>query len=164
MVQKYSVWQRQPLTANLSGRFAPGSAHYPIFVAGRRPKFHARRLRGLARERELTEINMACLLPRPDVVPSSKEVPMGILALAILAIGMVSAAGQAWAQTYDPTFQVCMHVVTWGGGAYEDCTFSTLAQCAMSASGRAAQCNVNPYYAGATASLGRIDRRHRRVY
>jgi Protein of unknown function (DUF3551) len=48
--------------------------------------------------------------------------------------------------------------------AHMDCTFSTLAQCAMSASGRAAQCNVNPYYAGATASLGRIDRRHRRVY
>jgi hypothetical protein len=121
-------------------------------------------LRRLARERELTEINAACLLPRADVVPNSKEVPMRILALAILAFGMVSAAGQAWAQTYDPAFQVCMHVVTWGGGAYEDCTFSTLAQCAMSASGRAAQCNINPYYAGATASLGRYDRRHRRVY
>ena len=89
---------------------------------------------------------------------------MRILVLTILAFGMVTAAGRAWAQTYDPAFQVCMHVVTWGGGAYEDCAFTTLAQCAMSASGRAAQCNVNPYYAGATASLGRVDRRHRRVY
>jgi Protein of unknown function (DUF3551) len=107
---------------------------------------------------------MAYLLPCADIVPISKEVPMRILALAILAIGMVSAAGQVRAQTYDPAFPVCMHVVTWGGGAYEDCSFFTLAQCAMSASGRAAQCNINPYYAGATASPGRNDRRHRRVY
>jgi hypothetical protein len=89
---------------------------------------------------------------------------MRILALAILAIGMVSAAGQARAQTYDPAFPVCMHVVTLGGGASEDCTFFTLAQCAASASGRAAQCNINPYYAGATAPPRRNDRRHRRVH
>jgi len=89
---------------------------------------------------------------------------MRILALAILAIGTVSAAGQARAQTYDPAFPICMHVVTWGGGAYEDCTFTTLDQCAMSASGRAAQCNINPYYAGPTASQRRNDRRDRRVY
>jgi hypothetical protein len=89
---------------------------------------------------------------------------MRILALAILAIGTVSAAGQARAQTYDPAFPICMHVIPVGGGAYEDCTFSTLAQCAMSASGRAAQCNINPYYAGATASLRRNDRRHSRVH
>jgi hypothetical protein len=107
----------------------------------------------------LTEINMCA-----DIVPNSKEVPMRILALAILAIGMVSAAGQARAQTYDPAFPICMHVVTWGGGAYEDCTFTTLAQCAMSASGRAAQCNINPYYAGPAASQRRNDRRHRRIY
>jgi len=113
---------------------------------------------GSPRERELTEINT-----RADIVPISKGVPMRILALAILAIGMVSAAGQAWAQTYDPAFPVCMHVVVWGG-PYEDCTYFTLAQCAMSASGRAAQCNNNPYYAGATASLRRNDRRHRRVH
>lgn len=89
---------------------------------------------------------------------------MRILALAILAIGMVSAAGQARAQTYDPAFPVCMHVVPVGGGGYEDCTYYTMAQCAMSASGRAAQCGINPYYAGATALPGRNGRRHRRVY
>jgi hypothetical protein len=132
-------------------------------VTSRRSEFHAPRLRRQERERELTEINMACLLPCADIVPISKEVPMRIPALAILAIGMVSAAEQARAQTYDPAFPVCMHVVIWGG-PYEDCTYFTLAQCAMSASGRAAQCNINPYYAGATASPGRNDRRHRRVY
>jgi hypothetical protein len=131
---------------------------YVSFVTSRQSEFHALRLRRLARERELTGIN-AC----DDIVPISKEVPVRISALAILAIGMVSAAGQARAQTYDPAFPVCMHVVVWGG-PYEDCSYFTLAQCAMSASGRAAQCNINPYYAGATASPGRNDRRHRRVY
>jgi hypothetical protein len=92
-----------------------------------------------------------------------KEVPMRILALASLAIGIVSAAAPASAQTYDPAFPVCMHVVSWGT-SYEDCAYFTLAQCAMSASGRAAQCNINPYFAGANASLKRKDRRHRRAY
>jgi hypothetical protein len=85
------------------------------------------------------------------------------LALIILTIGVVSAAGQARAQTYDPAFPVCMYVVTWGGGGYYDCTFYTMAQCAASASGRAAQCGFNPYYAGATASSRRYDRRYRKV-
>ena len=88
---------------------------------------------------------------------------MRVLALAILVSGMVLAAGQARAQTYDPAFPVCMHVIT-NEAQYEDCRFYTLAQCAMSASGRAAQCNINPFYAGAPASLGRNDRRNRRVY
>ena len=95
---------------------------------------------------------------------------MRILALAILAIGMVSAAGQAQAQMYDPAFPICMHIITWGGSAREDCTFTTLAQCKMTASGLAAQCNINPYYvgptayAGPTASQRRSDRRRGRVY
>ena len=85
---------------------------------------------------------------------------MRILALVILAIGIVAAAGFAQAQTYDPDFPVCMHVVS-RGTTYEDCRYYTMAQCAMSASGRGAQCNINPYYAGARASRGRHDRRHR---
>ena len=81
---------------------------------------------------------------------------MRILTLAILATGMVSAAGQARAQAYDRAFPICMHVVIWGG-PYEDCSYYTLAQCAQSASGRAAQCGINPYYDSAAASLGRND-------
>lgn len=84
---------------------------------------------------------------------------MRILSSAILTIGMVSAAGLVRAQTFDPDYPVCMHVVDWGGG-YEDCRYLTLAQCAMSAAGRAAQCNINLYYVGA-ASPGRRDRRYR---
>ena len=77
---------------------------------------------------------------------------MRAMALTILTMGMVLAAGQAKAQTYDPAFPVCMHIIPWGGGGYDDCTYYTMSQCAASASGRAAQCNPNPFYAGATAS------------
>ncbi len=88
---------------------------------------------------------------------------MRTLALTILAVGMVSAAGQARAQTYDPAFPVCMHVVALGGGTYYDCTYYTIAQCAASGSGRGAQCSLNPYYAGATASLRRNNRYYRQA-
>jgi len=88
---------------------------------------------------------------------------MRALALTVLTMGIALAAGQARAQTYDPAFPVCMHVIPWGGGAYYDCTYYTMAQCAASASGRAAQCDLNPYYAGATASPRRNDRRYRQI-
>jgi IstB-like ATP binding protein len=64
---------------------------------------------------ELTEVNMVCLFRCVDAMPSiPKEVPMRILALAILAIGTVSI-GPAAAQTYDPAYPVCLHV--YGRGA-----------------------------------------------
>ncbi|HEY2247185.1 MAG TPA: DUF3551 domain-containing protein [Bradyrhizobium sp.] len=74
---------------------------------------------------------------------------MRVLALAVLAIGAASAAAPAQAQTYDPSYPVCLHV--WGRGAtYYECRYSSLQQCNASASGRAAQCVVNPYYANAS--------------
>ena len=77
---------------------------------------------------------------------------MRTLAVTILTMGIALAVGQAKAQTYDPAFPVCMHVIPWGGGAYYDCTYYTMPQCAASASGRAAQCDLNPLrgYDGAT--------------
>jgi len=84
---------------------------------------------------------------------------MRILASTIVAIGMVLPAGQAPAQTYDPAFPICMRVVPSGGGSYYDCTYYTMLQCAASASGRAAQCDVNPYYLGPR----RTGRPHRQV-
>jgi hypothetical protein len=113
---------------------------------------------------KLTEINMACLFQWVDAVPSiPREVLMRMLALAILAMGMVSAAVPAQAQTYDSDYPVCMHVVGIGLN-FQDCSYFTIDQCKASASGRAAQCNINPFYAGAAASPGRYDRRHGRVY
>ena len=85
---------------------------------------------------------------------------MRILALAILAIGTVSI-GPAAAQTYDPAYPVCLHVYTRGANYYE-CRYTSLPQCNASASGRAAQCFINPYFASA-AEPARY-RRHRRVY
>jgi len=87
---------------------------------------------------------------------------MRVLALAILAISVVSVTSPACAQTYDPAFPVCLHVFTRGNNYY-DCSYTTLPQCNATASGRAALCVVNPYYAGATGPQGR-DRRYRRAY
>jgi hypothetical protein len=91
---------------------------------------------------------------------------MRTLAWTILTMGIVLAAGNAQAQTYDPGFPVCMHVYRSGGGAYYDCTYQTMGQCAASASGRSAQCDPNPYYSGATAPVFARPRRgaHRDRY
>ncbi len=69
------------------------------------------------------------------------------LALAILALATVALAGPAAAQTYDPAYPVCLHV--YGPITYYDCRYTSLAQCNGSAAGRAAQCETNPYFAGA---------------
>ena len=88
---------------------------------------------------------------------------MRIVALAILAIGAVSVSAPARAQAWDPNYPVCMRV--YGRISYNDCSFVSLAQCAASASGRAAQCESNPYFANALQDpSGRRHLRHRRTY
>ena len=84
---------------------------------------------------------------------------MRSLALAILAIGTVSI-GPAAAQTYDPAYPVCLH--KYGPATYYECRYTSLPQCNASASGRAAQCVINPYFA--SAQVPPDHRRHRRVY
>jgi hypothetical protein len=86
---------------------------------------------------------------------------MRILALTVLAIGAVSAAAPAQAQTYDPSYPVCLHV--WGRANYYECRYTSLPQCNASASGRAAQCEVNPYFANAYEP-GVRRYKHRRTY
>jgi hypothetical protein len=71
---------------------------------------------------------------------------MRFLALAILAIAAASAPAQA--QTYDPNYPVCLHVM--GRISYYECAYYTLPQCNASASGRSAQCVINPYFAHAS--------------
>jgi hypothetical protein len=93
-----------------------------------------------------------------------KEFLMRILALAILTIATASASPSARAQTYDPAYPVCLQIYQGYTDFYFECAYTSLAQCQMSASGRAAQCVINPYYAGRKTALpGRRDR-HRRVY
>ena len=71
---------------------------------------------------------------------------MRIPALAILAIGTMSAATPARAQTYGG-YPVCLHV--YGPVTYYECGYTSIPQCNASASGRSAQCVVNPYFANA---------------
>ena len=73
---------------------------------------------------------------------------MRILVLAILTIVAAFAAPPARAQTYDPAYPVCLQVYQGVNDYYFECAYTSLQQCNMSASGRAAQCVVNPYYAG----------------
>jgi hypothetical protein len=84
---------------------------------------------------------------------------MRVLACTILAIATVLVAAPAPAQTYDPNYPVCVQTYAIGGGSI-DCSFTSLEQCAASASGRAAQCLTNPYFAQGARKL----HRHRGVY
>jgi hypothetical protein len=84
------------------------------------------------------------------------------LALAILAIATMPAVWPAAAQTYAPGYPVCLHV--YGPVAYYDCRYVSLAQCNASASGRSADCSLNPYVARAEEPPYRSYRRYRRAY
>jgi hypothetical protein len=86
---------------------------------------------------------------------------MRISAFAILTMAAVLAGAPARAQTYDPSYPVCMQVYNMQA-SYIECTFASLAQCAASASGRNAMCIVNPYSAGAPG-VSKPDRQQRRV-
>jgi hypothetical protein len=88
---------------------------------------------------------------------------MRIPALAILTIATVLTAAPARAQTYGPDYPVCLQLYGDEEGFIE-CGYTSLAQCAQSASGRAAQCVINPYFASAQVPARGHYRRHRRVY
>ncbi|MCK1385495.1 DUF3551 domain-containing protein [Bradyrhizobium sp. 21] len=69
----------------------------------------------------------------------------GLIAIA----GALLAATPSRAQTFDPRYPVCMHVYSGssgGGGEWYDCSFTSLPQCHATATGRAASCELNPYY------------------
>jgi hypothetical protein len=93
---------------------------------------------------------------------AAEEILMRILALAILATGVASITAPAQAQTYDPSYPVCLHV--WGPANYYECRYTSLPQCNLSASGRAAQCMVNPYFANAREPAIRRYKHYRDVY
>jgi len=89
------------------------------------------------------------------------------LSWMMLAGGLVLCTASAQAQSYDPNYPVCMTVYanTWGGGEqHHDCTFTSIPQCQASASGRAATCGVNPYFAPESeyrTAPAALHRRHR---
>jgi Protein of unknown function (DUF3551) len=71
---------------------------------------------------------------------------MRALILIMSGIGTILAAAPVQAQTYNPSFPVCLQSYSLGGGRI-DCSYTSLAQCNASASGRAAQCLINPFFA-----------------
>jgi hypothetical protein len=88
---------------------------------------------------------------------------MRILALAAFAATTLLAASPASAQTYGAGYPVCLHV--YGPATYYDCSYSSIAQCNGTASGRAAQCVLNPYSANAAMDYPPGGaRRYRRAY
>jgi Protein of unknown function (DUF3551) len=88
---------------------------------------------------------------------------MRIAVLTILTLAAVLTAAPVQAQTYGWDHPVCLQ--TYGrDGNYIDCSFVSLPQCNQSASGRAAQCILNPYFASAERLVGRHSRPHRAVY
>ena len=82
------------------------------------------------------------------------------LVLTILTMAIVVAAGHAQAQTYDPAFPVCLHVVPWGGGSYYRCAYNSIDQCRATANGQT--CDLNPYYAGSKGAVKRNNPRYHR--
>ncbi len=73
---------------------------------------------------------------------------MRIFAWTILSIAAFSVA-PAQAQTYGTRFPICIQTYEHEGGMYISCEYTSMAACQATASGRAAQCIVNPYFAGA---------------
>jgi len=87
-------------------------------------------------------------------------------------IALVALAGMAAAFTFTVTpaqaeidYPVCMRV--YGGGvgglpSYDDCSFTSIAQCNMTASGLPAQCLENPFYGMRGTPVTELPRRHHR--
>jgi hypothetical protein len=70
----------------------------------------------------------------------------------LLAISAISALGTAPAQAgYD--YPVCLRV--YGPATYNDCAYTSMAQCKASASGRAAECYPNAFAAERVIEPGR---------
>ena len=79
----------------------------------------------------------------------------GLVWIIVPIAALLLVGAPARAQTYGSAFPVCIQ--TYGiDGNYIDCSFTSMGQCQASASGRAAQCISNPYFAA--GSVGRRGR------
>jgi hypothetical protein len=84
---------------------------------------------------------------------------MRMLGWMILALAALAAASAA-AQRYDPRYPVCLQTWEWGGSTNINCSFTSLDQCRMTASGLSGMCYANPYWPQARQlPPGRADRR-----
>jgi hypothetical protein len=62
----------------------------------------------------------------------------------VAAATVVLAAEPSRAQTYDPSYPVCMQ--TYGPMSGINCSFTSMADCRLLAQGRGGQCLANPYF------------------
>jgi hypothetical protein len=69
------------------------------------------------------------------------------LAVGSLIAMAAFADGTAQAQTYDPAFPVCLH--TYGPFGNINCRYFSMEACKFQATGRPAQCEINPYFKAA---------------
>ena len=97
---------------------------------------------------------------------TDSRISMRLPILTLTAIATLFVAADAGAQTYDPRYPVCMKVYSGslGGGEWIDCSYTTLPQCHATASGRAAMCEINPYYANALTPPDQVYRRRYRPH
>jgi hypothetical protein len=94
-----------------------------------------------------------------------QETAMQRMSLAILAASvgaLVSSGAPLHAQTFAPNFPVCLRL--YGPINYVDCSYLTLPECNATASGRPAQCLLNPYFASAEYDRPFRNRHGRRQY
>lgn len=82
------------------------------------------------------------------------KLPRALAGAMALTIFGAMAPAPVQAQAYDPKYPVCLQVYDDMVHFYYECSYTSMAQCAASASGRYAQCVVNPYYAGPNAKRG----------
>jgi Protein of unknown function (DUF3551) len=68
----------------------------------------------------------------------------------ISGIAIIFAAPSAWAQTYDPSYPVCMEAYGSDGSRIE-CFFTSMAQCKEGTQAFAGICFNNPYYVAPAA-------------
>jgi hypothetical protein len=70
------------------------------------------------------------------------------LALGGLIAAASAANHPAQAQTYDPAYPVCLH--TYGPFGNINCRYISMEACRFNATGRSAQCEINPYFQAST--------------
>jgi hypothetical protein len=63
-----------------------------------------------------------------------------------LVIAATCLAAPARAQTYDPNYPYCLQIYDDMVHYNFECAYTSMEQCQASASGRNAQCVVNPYF------------------
>ena len=84
-------------------------------------------------------------------LPHTPACVKSLTILATILAATIALPAPARAQTYDPSYPVCLQIYQSISDFYYECRYQTMAQCAASASGRSAQCVVNPYFAGPKA-------------